>query len=91
MIAESAINTLRYDPYKCVNCLLCVYVCPHAVFTPDERVVRIVRHDSCMECGACALNCPTGAIEVDSGVGCAYAMMRASLFGKKEAECCCRD
>ncbi|VAX14952.1 Ferredoxin [hydrothermal vent metagenome] len=88
MIAESTINTLRYDPDKCVNCLMCVYACPHAVFAPGERVVRIVHHDNCMECGACALNCAPEAIKVDSGVGCAYSMMRASLFGKKDAVCC---
>jgi ferredoxin len=40
-----------------------------------------------MECGACQQNCPTGAIEVDSGVGCAYALMRAALVGKQECAC----
>ena len=88
MIAQSTVNTLIYDPDKCVNCLLCIYVCPHAVFVPDERVVRIARNENCGECGACMVNCPPGAIEVDSGVGCAYAMMRASLFGAKETVCC---
>ena len=32
-----------------------------------------------MECGACALNCPVQAIEVQSGVGCAWAMISAAL------------
>jgi len=40
-----------------------------------------------MECGACQLNCPTGAISVESGVGCAAAMIYAALTGKKEATC----
>ncbi len=88
MIADSAVNTLKYDPAKCVNCLLCVFVCPHAVFAPNEHVVKIVRHEECMECGACRINCPADAIEVDSGVGCAYAMMRASLIGKDKPVCC---
>jgi hypothetical protein len=40
-----------------------------------------------MECGACQVNCPTDAISVDSGVGCAAAMIRAALTGKKEVTC----
>ena len=28
-----------------------------------------------MECGACALNCPQEAIEVNAGVGCAAAII----------------
>jgi hypothetical protein len=46
-----------------------------------------------MECGACQLNCPSGAIAVDSGVGCAAAMIKAALRGKDEVVCgeeCCR-
>jgi ferredoxin len=42
-----------------------------------------------MECGACQLNCPTDAITVDSGVGCATAMMIAAVKGKKEPTCGC--
>jgi MinD superfamily P-loop ATPase len=46
---------------------------------------------SCMECGACALNCPVQAIEVQSGVGCAHAMISAALRGKDmdSGECSC--
>jgi len=42
-----------------------------------------------MECGACQLNCPTGAISVESGVGCATAMMIAAIKGQKELACGC--
>lgn len=44
-----------------------------------------------MECGACERNCPTKAIRVDSGVGCAAAMIRAALTGRKEVTCGCDD
>ena len=87
MLNAYASNTLEYDPELCSNCGMCSIVCPHAVFVPDDDVARLVRPEACMECGACQLNCPTGAITVESGVGCAAAMIGAALTGKKEATC----
>jgi NAD-dependent dihydropyrimidine dehydrogenase PreA subunit len=84
---RSNINTLEYYPEKCINCGMCIAVCPHAVFAPNGKAVEVVRHEACMECGACQLNCPTGAIAVDSGVGCAAAMIYAALTGKNEPTC----
>ena len=86
-IIRNDLNTLEYDPVLCANCGLCSIVCPHGVFAAGERAARLVRVEACMECGACQRNCPTGAISVDSGVGCAAAMIRAALTGKKEATC----
>jgi NAD-dependent dihydropyrimidine dehydrogenase PreA subunit len=87
MRVEGAVNTLEYYPDLCINCGMCIAVCPHGVFGPDGRAVELVWYEACMECGACALNCPTGAIDVDSGVGCATAMIRAALSGRPEATC----
>ena len=84
MVQAHADNTLKYDPELCIGCEMCVIVCPHAVFAMNSRVVELVRAEACMECGACQLNCPTGAITVDSGVGCAAAMIWAALTGKKD-------
>jgi len=86
-VYRNEVNTLQYDPSLCANCGLCSVVCPHGVFAAGEREARLVRAEVCMECGACQRNCPTGAIVVDSGVGCAAAMIRAALTGKKEATC----
>ena len=86
------INTLIFFPGKCVNCGLCLQVCPHRVFQQGEGRARLSRPERCMECGACQRNCPASAIKVDSGVGCAAAMIRAALAGKKEVTCgedCC--
>ena len=86
-VVRRSINTLEYNPELCINCDMCSMVCPHAVFAPGDRIVQLVRPEACMECGACQLNCPTGAITVDSGVGCAAAMIYAALTGKKEPTC----
>jgi NAD-dependent dihydropyrimidine dehydrogenase PreA subunit len=82
-----ALNTLRYDPELCSNCGMCSIVCPHGVFAPNGQAARLVRPAACMECGACQLNCPSEAITVDSGVGCAAAMIQAALTGRKEVTC----
>jgi len=84
MADPAALNTLRYDPALCIGCGMCIAVCPHGVFAENGRVARLVRWEACMECGACQVNCPTGAISVESGVGCATAMMLAALTHKKQ-------
>jgi NAD-dependent dihydropyrimidine dehydrogenase PreA subunit len=80
-------NTLQYDPDLCIGCGMCTTVCPHGVFAPNGRTAQLVNPEACMECGACQLNCPADAIRVESGVGCAAAMIRAALTGQKEATC----
>jgi NAD-dependent dihydropyrimidine dehydrogenase PreA subunit len=87
MAGVSVRNTLRYYPELCIGCAMCSIVCPQGVFAQDDHVAQLVRPEACMECGACQLNCPTGAITVDSGVGCAAAMIRAALTGQKEPTC----
>jgi len=82
MQSVSAMNTLRFDVEKCNGCGMCLFVCPHAVFVKTDGKVSPDGSDACMECGACMINCPAGALLVDSGVGCAYAMMRDALTGK---------
>lgn len=77
------INTLQFNEALCTGCGKCAEVCPHGVYRVDNRVVTVVRADACMECGACQLNCPFDAILVDSGVGCASAMMIDALQGRR--------
>lgn len=89
MFNAYTVNTLVYQSELCNGCAMCVAVCPHAVFTMNGRKAILSQPTACMECGACQLNCVTGAIQVDSGVGCANAMIRAALLGKPEAECTC--
>ena len=83
-------TSLAYHPDRCINCRRCTQVCPHAVFAEGSERVELARPAACMECGACALNCPVQAITVQSGVGCAWAMISAALRGKDmDTECSC--
>jgi len=87
MFNASMVNTLQYDPDLCIGCEMCTLVCPHNVFAMNSHAAQLVYPKACMECGACQLNCPADAITVESGVGCASAMLFAALTGKKEASC----
>lgn len=80
--------TLEYDPVKCTGCEKCTEVCPHAIFAMGgDGKAEMGDRDLCIECGACMLNCPFGAITVRPGTGCAYAIMLAALRGKPAPVC----
>jgi NAD-dependent dihydropyrimidine dehydrogenase PreA subunit len=88
MIYLKNVVSLAFQPEKCVECGMCLEVCPHAVFSFTNGKVDIKHRDACMECGACARNCPTEAVTVQAGVGCAAAVINSAL-GRKKASCCC--
>ncbi|MGE5373335.1 MAG: mercury methylation ferredoxin HgcB [Solirubrobacterales bacterium] len=77
----SNVSTLKLVPEQCTGCGFCLDVCPHEVLALADRTVIIRDADACMECGACAKNCPFGAIVVEAGVGCASAILRGVLTG----------
>ncbi len=55
-----------------------------------SRKVRIDDRSLCMECGACAMNCPAGALSVKAGVGCAAAIILGKLRGTApDCGACC--
>jgi len=80
-------TTLKFNPAGCNGCGMCAAVCPHAVFNRNGRTITLARPENCMECGACQRNCPTDAIAVESGVGCATAMMIAAITRQREPVC----
>ena len=81
------VTTLQLDQELCIGCGACEIVCPHAVFQMADGLAQIQDRDACMECGACSLNCETEAISVQSGVGCASAVINAALG--RTNDCCC--
>lgn len=48
---------------------MCTIVCPHQVFDMLDGKAYIKYKNRCMECGACAKNCPFNAITIKCGVG----------------------
>jgi ferredoxin len=86
MIYLKNVVTLQLNVKKCSGCGMCIVVCPHTVLSMSSRKVQIENKDACMECGACAMNCPTEALTVQSGVGCAAAVINSAL-GRTES-CC---
>ena len=88
LIYLRGVVTLNLDSKKCVGCSMCLLVCPHAVLSLTNGKVEIANRDACMECGACARNCPTEALRVRAGVGCAVAVVN-SMLGRKKSSCCC--
>jgi NAD-dependent dihydropyrimidine dehydrogenase PreA subunit len=81
-------QSLALDAALCNGCGRCEEVCPHAVFAVANRKAAIVHREECMECGACRMNCATGAIAVSSGVGCASAVIGAMRRGNCAAANC---
>ncbi len=82
-------HSLQLAAERCNGCGRCEEVCPHAVLAVVERKAHIVARERCMECGACRMNCVTGAIEVESGVGCAAAILSAIRSGSSDYSCDC--
>lgn len=82
------VSTLKFIPEKCTGCGRCVEVCPHGVFKMLGKKASVIDRDLCMECGACAMNCEFGAITVNSGVGCAAAIINSMIYGG-EPSCDC--
>ncbi|NIU57913.1 MAG: 4Fe-4S dicluster domain-containing protein [Phycisphaerae bacterium] len=80
------VSTLEFYPERCTGCGVCTEVCPHGVFALEAATAYITDKDRCMECGACSLNCAFGAISVNTGVGCAAALINGYLSG---TDACC--
>jgi Fe-S-cluster-containing hydrogenase component 2 len=68
---------------------MCEIVCPLRIFRINGKKAEITAKEKCIECGACSLNCAFGAITVDSGPGCAAAVLASGLKKGSKAACNC--
>lgn len=55
---------LRYNRSVCIDCGLCVQVCPQGCHTIDAEG-HTVERANCNGCGFCAVHCPAGALELN--------------------------
>jgi len=82
---------IKVDTEKCIGCRVCVSICPQGVISLIEDKAVITDYQSCMECGACSLNCEYQAIMVTKGTGCLVAIIKEDILRivQKNTGCGC--
>jgi len=65
---------------KCTGCGVCPNVCPQQVIIMEDGKAKMTDYSSCMECGACRLNCEFEAIDLTKGTGCLAAILKEDIL-----------
>lgn len=80
---------------RCNGCAWCLDVCPHQIIVLNEnKRAKIVNEELCIECGACALQCPRDAIIAHPiGCGCVSGVVKKKVrkilhLPEKSNQCC---
>ena len=55
------------DKNKCINCKICVDICPYEVFGNIRGYAVVENPENCIECGECIRNCENIAIKLVDG------------------------
>lgn len=56
-------------PVICIQCGICMNVCPTNAMTRDKTGALIANEEKCTSCGLCVMACPYGAIKLDPVTG----------------------
>lgn len=70
----------RWNKEKCIECGLCVNVCPTEAITSDEKGNYVLHVDKCILCGICINNCTGDAWEEEKK---GYTLYLGGTMGKK--------
>ncbi|MBC7115104.1 MAG: L-aspartate semialdehyde sulfurtransferase ferredoxin [Archaeoglobi archaeon] len=57
-------TALEHDREKCINCGLCISICPTSVFSFNTDFVLELNEERCVQCGICVSSCPHGALSL---------------------------
>ena len=49
---------------KCIKCFKCIDMCPGDILRESEEGPVVTYPDECWHCGACMMDCPSGAVHV---------------------------
>lgn len=84
---------INFNTGKCTGCNVCVNVCPQGIIRMNNKKAELINYESCMECGACQLNCEYDAVELTKGTGCLFAIVREDILKirPKGTGCGCVD
>jgi ferredoxin len=84
---------IQFNDSLCTGCGVCVKVCPRGALAMRDKKAYCASYETCMECGACRLNCEFGAVDVTKGTGCLGAIIREDILktAPRGTGCGCGD